>query len=148
MKLANRIKINVFVKPEEDEQKIVEALKSLLPFDLEKEKIILKKSTAQGFNERKIIIYDVVLEKESQTNTFLKFLKQKLNEEQRQLLVRQENRLDDDCCFYMRIDKQKLFNNELYITDEGECFHITFCVAAFPKKKECAREVVKRMFSA
>jgi len=147
MKLANKVKINVFVKPEEDEQKIVEALKQLLPFDLEKEKIMRKKSTVQGFDERKIIIYDITLQKENHTNTFLKFLKQKLNDEQREMLVRQENRLDDDCCFYMRLDKQKLLNNEFYVTDEGECFHITFCVAAFPKKKECAREVVKKMFS-
>ena len=146
MKLANKVKINVFVKPEEDEQKIVDALKQLLPFDLEKEKIELKRSSAQGFNERKIIIYDVVLEKENHTNNFLKFLKQKLNDSQKEMLVRQENRLDDDCCFYMRLDKQKLLNNEFYITDGGECFHITFCVAAFPKKKECAKEIVKKIF--
>jgi len=56
MKLANKVKINVFVKPEEDEQKNSGSIKAAAAFDLEKEKIMRKKSTVQGFDERKIII--------------------------------------------------------------------------------------------
>jgi RNA binding exosome subunit len=43
--------------------------------------------------------------------------------------------------------KQKLLNNELWITDCGECFHIRISIAAFPKKKEVALEVIKKIFS-
>ena len=147
MRLANNIKINVFVKPEDDEAAVKKHLLNLFPFNLEEEKIILHRSKAKGFNQREIIVLEVDLVKERHTNSFLDFFKEKLNEQQKQALLSQENRLDDDCNFFIRLDKQKLLNNEFWITDSGDCYHIRISVAAFPKKKERAREVVEKIFS-
>jgi RNA-binding protein len=147
MKYANRIVLTVFAKPEEGEAKIKETLIRLVPFSLEEEKITLRRSSAQGFNEKKIILYEIALEKESHTNAFIRQLKEKLNDEQRDMLVRQENRLDEECCYYLRLDKQKLIDGQYWLTDSGDCFHMKFCIAAFPKKRECAKEVVKKIFS-
>lgn len=146
MKLAHNVRMTVFIKPEENEQLLKEKLISLVPFSLEEEKLILKRTTAQGFGQKQIIIYELMLEKEKHTNAFLKFLTSKLDEPQKKMLVRQDNRMDDKFDFFIRLDKESLLNNQINITDCGECFHIRIAIAAFPRKREVALEVVKRIF--
>lgn len=162
MRLANNIKVSVFVKTtnkfvesinqdlqktENDEAAVKKHLLSLFPFDLEEEKIALLRNKTVGFNQREIIILEVELHKERHTNAFLEFLKSKFNEQQKSVILSQENRLDDDCNLFIRLDKAKLLKNEFWIIDTGDCFHIRICIAAFPKKKEKAKEIVEKIFS-
>ena len=147
MKLAHQIKISIFIKEEEDREKTFNRLLSLVPFDLKKEKIKLNEDTAMGFNNKKIKTYEIVLEKNRHINAFLEKLKEALSQEQKELLLKQaESRLDEDLHFFIRLDKEKLLNNEFWITDSGNCFHIRISIAAFPAKRELALEVVKEIF--
>lgn len=147
MKLAHKIKISVFCSPEKDEEKIRNSLISLIPFNLENEKVDLKETKAKGFNEKLIKILEIELEKEKHTAFFLKNLSEMLNEKQKELLIRQiKSRLDDNLHFFIRLDKEKFLKNELFITDSGNCFHIKISIAAFPAKKEKGIEIVKEIF--
>ena len=147
--LAHNIHITVFCKPEDDVGLITEKLLFLVPFDLKKEKIKFKKRTAVGFNNRKIIILEVYLKKESHTNLFLTDLVKKLTYEQKLLIKKQaESRLDHELNFFLRIDKSRLINeNKLWLTDKGDCYHIKIKIAAFPKKKEIALKIIDKIFS-
>ncbi|MBI2133296.1 hypothetical protein HYU11_01290 [Candidatus Woesearchaeota archaeon] len=148
MKIANSIKISVFAKEDENEAAIEEKLRELTSLDLEKEKINVKKQTATGFNEKKIRIMEIVLEKDRHIKAFIGFLKENLGEKQKEILLRQkESRLDNNLNFFIRLDKEKLLNNEFWITDSGNCFHIKANIAAFPKKKEKAVEIIKSIFT-
>lgn len=149
MKIAHSIKITVFVKEEENEEKIRKTLLSLLPFDLEKEKIELKQSIATSFNEKKIRIFEILLIKDKHVNIFLENLINKLSKETKELILKQaESRIDDKCNFFLRFSKDKLIKeNELWITDQGNCFHIKINLAVFPKKKENALEIINDFFS-
>ena len=147
MKLANSIKVTVFIKQGEDENSLRQKFLELFPFNLEDEKIALKKTKATGFNQKEIIIYEVGLCKDKHTNAFLKFLNSKLDEQQKKMLIMQENRLDDELDFFIRLDKESLLNNSFNITDCGECFHIRISIAAFPRKREVALDIVKKIFS-
>jgi RNA binding exosome subunit len=162
MKLANNIKVTVFIKttdksvesvsqdlqkPEEDENSLKDKFLELFPFNLEDEKILLKRSKATGFNQKEIIIYEVELNKDKHTNSFLKNLKEKLDEQQKIMLVRQEDRLDECLNFFIRLDKESLLNGQYQVTDCGQCIHIRISIAAFPRKREVALEVVKKIFS-
>ena len=71
MKLAYQIKAKVFSyeKNNEDEKLILDKFLQLFPFDLKDEKIGLMKSNAAGFGEKKIMIFDVFLNR-----SFLIFL--------------------------------------------------------------------------
>jgi len=161
MKLANIIKVSVFIKPTdksvesvsqdlqkpgEDENSLKLKFLELLPFNLEEEKIVLKKTRATGFGQKEIIIYEVELNKDKHTNLFLKNLKEKLDEQQRTMLIKQEDRLDERLNFFIRLDKQSLLQEQYQVTDCGECFHIRISIAAFPRKKDVALEVVKKIF--
>ncbi len=162
MKLANSIKATVFIKTTdksvesvsqdlqkqgEDEDSLKLKFLELFPFNFEEEKVILKKSKATGFNQKEIIIYEAELDKDKHTNAFLKNLKEKLDSQQRVMLVRQEDRLDDDLNFFIRLDKKSLLQDQYQVTDCGECFHIRISIAAFPRKREVALDIVKKIFS-
>jgi|SRR3989338_4565679 len=150
MKLAHQIKIKVFSyeKNNEDDKVILDKFLRLFPFNLKDEKITLNKINAAGFGERRITIFEVTLEKERYTNQFLGNLAKNLDEEQKKLVLSQlESRLDDNLDFFLRLDKSEyLKNNKLKLADSGNCFHIMISVAAFPKKREIALNIIKSLF--
>ena len=147
--LAHNICIIVFCKPEDNIEIITKKLLFLVPFDLKKEKIQLKKRTAIGFNEKKIIILELYLKKESHTNLFLNNLARNLTDEQKLLIKKQaESRLDKELTFFLRLDKSKLINEDkLWLTDKGDCYHIRIKIATFPHKREFALKIVEKIFS-
>jgi len=150
MKYAHLIKLNVFSKEGEDENRIKEKLLSFLTFkDLEKEKIKLEQKTATGFGQKTIGILEITLTKEKHTNAFIENLKEKLNNEQKELILKQaESRLDENLDFFLRFDKEKLINEDkLWLTDSGNCFHIKISIAAFPRKRENGLEIINKLFT-
>ena len=146
MRLANNIKISVFIKPEDDEPAVKKHLLALIPFDFEQEKLVLQRNMVTGFNQREIIILEVDFQKERLTNKFLEFLKSRFNDQQKESILKQENRLDEGCNLFIRLDKQKLLAGEYWIIDSGDCYHIRISIAAFPKKRERAKQVVEKIF--
>lgn len=147
MKLANIIKISVFVKPEENEEEIKRALLGLIPFNAEEEKITLSRSSATGFTKKKIEIFEIDLIKDKHINKFLESLNEKIGKSQKDLLLKQiESRLDDELNFFIRLDKPSLMQGNYLVTDSGDCYHIKISVAAFPRKKEVAAKVIRQIF--
>jgi RNA binding exosome subunit len=148
MKIANSVKLSVFAKDEEDPEKIKNKFLELIPFNLEEEKINLEQRKAIGFEEKEIRIFEILLEKEKHVNMFLENLIKNLSSETKEIILRQaETRLDDECNFFLRFSKDKLIKeNELWLTDQGNCFHIKLNIAAFPKKKETALEIIRKAF--
>jgi len=126
MKLANQIKVKVFSyeKNSEDDKLILNKFLQLFPFGLKDEKILLNRVNASGFEDRKITIFDVTLEKEKHTNIFLDNLIKNLDEGQKKRVLEQlESRLDDNLDFFLRFDKSEyLKNNKFALTDSGNCY--------------------------
>jgi RNA binding exosome subunit len=149
MKILNKAVVSVFVREGEDFEEIKSALVDLVPLDLEKEKIPLQRKTANSFEDKKIVILKIELEKTRHTNALIKKLLTKLNKEQKELLLRQaESRLDNHLHFFIRLDKDKLLNKEYEITDSGSCFHIKLHIAAFPSKREVGLGVIEKLLKA
>ncbi len=143
MRIAHNIRIRVFCKEWDDAEQVKKALIDIIPFDLEEEKLEIKTEKAELFEGRQMQIFSVFLKKDRHTNAFLKSLKKGLSDDQKNILIRQlDSRLDDQLHFFIRLDKNKLLNNEYCICDSGNCFHIDICVAAYPHKKEAARKLL------
>jgi RNA-binding protein len=146
MKLVHYIEMRVFSKEEANEEIIISKIKELFPFDFKKDKIKFTQRTAYGFDEKKIKILTVTIDKDRQTNKFIELFFSKLTGEQKQLLLKQiESRLDDKLHFYIRLDKDSLITNEFWITDSGNCFHFTFAIAAYPHRREVAVDIITKM---
>jgi RNA binding exosome subunit len=148
MKSFASVTLSVFAKPEDDAPKLKEGLLALAPFTLEEEKLTLQETTAQGFNQRTIHIYSIILLKDRHVNAWLEFLLQKLNHQQRLQLVREaESRLDTDLQFFIRLDKDLWTNDRaMQLTDSGDCYHLKLHVAAFPARRDVALGVVTNIF--
>ena len=145
MKSAHLVKLSVFSKEEDSEADVLKSFLSLVPFNLEEEKLQLKTSTAEGFEHKKIRVFELTLTKEKHTTKFLESLISRLNDDQKRLILNQaESRLDEDLNFFMRLDKDKLLEkNEYFITQSGNCFHLKMHIASFPAKRQNAMEVLR-----
>ncbi len=142
----NRIQCRVF--SEDDDNKTVDkCLAEFLPFNLKKEKILLEENSAKGFNEKDIKIIQFYLKKKKHINILLSHILEKMTNDDKKMLVEQaETRLDNENRFFIRFDKTELFNGNLKVTDEGDCFHFTFSIATFPKSRDKALEFVINLF--
>ena len=149
MKQLHNIWLTVYCKPEDNEKDILENLRKFFPFDLEEEKLKIERHSAMSIEERKIIIFQVHLEKTKHINKFIKHLNEILNKEQKELLLKQkESRLDNENHFFIRFDKDKLIDeNSFFITDKGKCYHLKMSIAAFPTTRENALKVVEEIFT-
>ena len=54
-----------------------------------------------------------------------------------------DSRVDDDCVFYMRLDKQKAVCGEYEISHGGDVISITAKIMAHPAKKEVALGIIR-----
>ena len=149
MKYAHQIRLSVFSYEHEDRNSVLESFLGFFPFSLEENKVLLKNTKASGFNKKIVEIFEAALAKDKLINQFLNNLLNNLNEVQKgQLLQQAESRLDADLNFFIRFDKDFwIKDRKLFITDSGNCFHLKVSVAAYPKKREVALNVVKELFS-
>ncbi len=148
MKQANKITIRAFTPPEEDREENKKTILELAGYteqEIEKEKIKYEEKNAKGFQERNIKIHTIELEKDRHCNKFLEKITNKLTEEDKNTLISQTNRLDDNMNFYIRLDKEKLNQGTYEVTETGECYHIKISVAAFPKRKDVAHKKIKEI---
>ena len=151
MKYAHLIQAKVFSyeKDYDDEKQIFEKIQQLFPFNFEDEKLQVTKTSAFGFNKKKIAVLEIILQKERHTSKFLESLANKLDVRQKRIILTQaESRLDNNLDFFLRFDKGELVKHDkLVLTDSGKCFHIRISLAAFPKKRQNALEIISKIFA-
>lgn len=149
MKLVNNVSVRVFCKPEDDENVVLQGLHNIIGFssvDVESQKLQIKKSVVSGF-EDDIKIFEFFVDKPRHVNVFLNNILSKLSFEDKQRLLCEDNRLDDNLDFFLRFSKPLILEDSFELTDSGDCFHIKLNLAVFPKKKEFAKDVISKLFS-
>jgi len=149
MKYAHLLKLTVFSYENENSQAVLDAFLQFFPFNLEENKVDFRKKNAHGFNESKIEILEVTLTKANLISQFLKNLLTNLYEAQKNNILQQvESRLDKNLDFFLRFDKDLWINEQkLILTDSGRCFHLKISIAAFPKKREIALNIIKDLLT-
>lgn len=142
--IAHTLVIEIFVSPEENVHAIRDKFINLFPFDFEKEEINLQEDTATGFSQKKIKIFRVNLSKNRHVKTFLLNMVKNLQNDTKEIILNQaEKRLDENFNFFLRFDKNKLLNQNMFqLTEQGDCILIRFKIAAFPKNKKNALAII------
>lgn len=142
MKIAHNFKIKVFVKNTENYDEVEKAFLSLLPEviikDLEDKKIKLEKEEMGGLE--KIRILSIYPKRNKYCNAFVKKLLSKI--ECSDLKKSVCDRIDNYSKCYIRLSKKDLLEGKYTLTDSGDCFHIKITIAAFPRRKEIARDMI------
>ncbi len=93
-----------------------------------------------------LIKVELSLSKEKHINLFLDKLKNELGTDVCSLIAEQENRVDENCNLFIRLDLDELQKGNFVLTDSGNCVHIKIKLATYPNKKEIALKVVKEIF--
>ena len=148
MKYAHLIKLTVFSYENENSQSVLDAFLMFVPFNIKENKIAFRKTNADGFNERNIEIFEATLTKANLISQFLNNILKNPDQNQKSSILQQaESRLDKNLDFFLRFDKDSWVNEKkLILTDSGKCFHLKISIAAFPKKRDIALNVINNLF--
>ncbi len=144
MKIAHYLAARVLCLPKEVDE-VSASLKSLLGCGKEKEAVITTTEPPEGATST---LVQSSLKKESDTNRLMKFIVANLsNEGKNQIYTEAESRVDKHLDFFLRFDKDEwMQNKKLKLTTKGNCFHLTFSMAAYPKSKGKAVALIKEIF--
>ncbi len=124
----------------EDEQRVLEALRTLLPDEVE-----VRRSKLRGHHGNPIVGFEARVGRRRFLHEFWRGLMAKLRAEELKKLERiAPERIGGDCCLYLRFDKQLAHSGELALTESGDAIHLKLKVAAYPARREVAIGLVKR----
>lgn len=124
------IDLRAFCYSTEDEKRVAQALHTFLPEDTE-----LDRAENEGFHGDRIVVFSARLENADYIRHVLRRLAEL--EDFDQLLTELNDRIDEDCSFFVHLDKQAAFADQVEL---GQGIALRGKVKAYPAKKETAVE--------
>ncbi|ADP77617.1 Protein of unknown function DUF54 [Methanothermus fervidus DSM 2088] len=126
--MIHNISYRVFVHATENEDKVLEALRTIIPnAKPEKEEI-------EGHHHNPIL---VMKEKITDKKTIKKFI-ETMKEIGKEINNDLENMIDNHANLFLRFDKQEAYKGRIKLTTHGDAIHIKAKIKAYPAKKSVA----------
>ena len=123
------LRINVFCYATENEQLIHDSMVDLVGTDEFECDIV------DSEHGNKLIVFSMEMTKQRMVDTLFGNLGREICNEVAGTL---EERIDDDCVFYMRLDKQSLVQGRYITAHHGDVLSLTGKVVSHPARKEIA----------
>jgi len=132
------IDLRTFCYATEDEARVEQALGTYLPEEFE-----VDRATSEGHHGDRIVVLSARVERADE-------MRQVLNQVARfddieTVLAELDERIDDNCSFFLRLDKQAAFNGRVA---RGDGITLRAKVEAYPAKKEHAIENAREALDA
>jgi len=129
------VDLRAFCYATEDEKRVADALRTLFPDDDELE---LDRTETEGFHGDRILVLSIRLERADE----MRYVLSKLTDldDIRTVIDELDDRVDDDCTFFLTLDKQAAFRGEVA---HGDGITLRAKVEAYPAKKGRAVENVR-----
>jgi RNA binding exosome subunit len=139
----NMANVSTLAHATEDEQKVLKALRVLLPDEVEIRMVKLK-----GHFGNPILKFTASIKQRRLVRELWKRMTTKLRAGELVKLGRvAPERIDETCHLYLRFDKQLACAGELALTEGGDAVHIKLKVAAYPADREVATKIVQEFIS-
>jgi len=122
-------KIRIFCYATEDEEKVHDIIARIAGTDEADAEI------SDGHHGNQMIIFSADLKSDAECREMFKRLGKDVVDEITGTLG---SRIDDDCTFYMRLDKQAAVSERYEIAHHGDVVSITCKIASHPARKELA----------
>ena len=123
------VRVQVFCYATERQELLEETLAELLGTDEFTEDV------SEGEHGDTMLILEARLTKQSEYNALFRKLVSDIRE---CIKADVENRVDEDCVFYMRLDKQKAVRGEYEVAHHGDVISITGKIQSHPARKDVA----------
>ncbi|MDZ7688698.1 MAG: RNA-binding protein [Halobacteriales archaeon] len=132
------IDLRAFCYATEDEERVERAMRHYLPDECN-----VERETSEGHHGDEIVVLSARVENADDVRHVMDKV---LEAGERERIVDEiGERVDDDCSFHLRLDKQEAYSG---VSALGEGLHLRAKVEAYPAKREKAVEAVQRSLSA
>ncbi len=133
------IDLRAFSYVTEDEQRVEDALRQFLPEEFE-----LDRATSEGHYGDRILILSARVEKARGIRTVLEAIGDLADEEFARIERELEERVTENCEFFLTLDKQAAYGGEIAL---GDGITLRGKVEAYPAKKEHALDNIEETLS-
>ncbi|MDI6888352.1 MAG: RNA-binding domain-containing protein [Methanocellales archaeon] len=139
--MIHYITLRAFVHATENPSKVETALRLFIPEDCE-----INTSKTEGHFGNPITVFTAKLEKRA-CKPFMEILKCLPAAELSKLRREVEQRVDDDCNFHIRLDKQSACNGTVRLTRTEDAIDIKMKVKTYPSKRDSAIKIMEGLLS-
>jgi len=138
--MIHNLSYRAFVYGTENEEKVREAISTLLPAAQPNKEI------TEGYHKNQVIILQEKITKKRELKDFLEKL-HSLNPSAKKRILRElESKMDERGNLFLRFDKQRAYLGDLKVVDHGDSLHLKLKIAAYPSRKEEALKVARQIF--
>jgi hypothetical protein len=132
------VELRTFCYATEDEKRVTQALRTFLPEETE-----LDRAESTGYHGDRIVVLSTRLENADGVRHVLERLTELPDFEQ--VLEELDERVDDNCSMFLRLDKQAAFRGDVRL---GDGITLRSKVEAYPAKKAAAVENARSALEA
>ncbi len=141
---AHHVRLTTFIHATEDEDKVLEAIGTLIPEEVDEEDVIFDIAETSGYFGNPIKVVNVEIKRSKAVRAFLRELRELLSEDDRRYLLENlDEKVDEEGTLYIRFSKQKAYLGELEIDEGEDVIQVRIKVKAFPMRKEAVIKAVK-----
>lgn len=123
------VKIRLFCYSTEDETRLEELMTSINGGN------DFQKELTEGHHGNTLVIMESEMTKDRETRPLFAGLGMELVSE---IIDDLDNKIDEDCVFHLRLDKQKALGGEYRIAHHGDVISVTAKIVSHPARKENA----------
>ncbi|WP_297421636.1 RNA-binding protein [Thermococcus sp.] len=141
---AHYVRLTTFIQATEDEDKVLEAIATFIPEEIDDEDTIFNIDETRGFFGNPIKVVNVEIKRSKAVRQFINYFKELLSEEDRNYLLKHlDEKVDEEGTFYVRFNKQKAHLGDVEIDEGPDVIQVRIKVKAFPMRKEAVVKAVK-----
>jgi RNA binding exosome subunit len=129
------VDLRAFCYVTEDEKRVADALGQFLPGEFE-----LDRAESEGHYGDPILVLSTRVETDAGIQTVLDSLRELPEGERERLAAELDERVDEDCAFFVSLDKQAAASGEMRL---GDGISLRAKVEAYPAKRERAIEAIE-----
>ena len=139
MPFVSKIETRAYARATEVLERVVASVQSIFPEHLRK-KLTITKSKAEGQAGNAIIVINATLDGQKDCEPVMNYIFEQMDSNSRRAIERSlDIRLEEECVFFLRIDKQAAFLGNLKMADEADVISARFHFKHIPR---CKREEV------
>ncbi|NJF24925.1 RNA-binding protein [Thermococcus sp. Bubb.Bath] len=141
---AHHVRITTFIQATEDEDKVLDAIATFIPDEIDEDDIYLDVNETKGYFGNPIKVVNAEIKRSRAVRVFLENLKELLSDEDRNYILEHlDEKVDEEGTLYLRFNKQKAYLSEVKLDEGADVVQIRIKVKAFPMKKEAVVEDVR-----
>ncbi|ANF22895.1 RNA-binding protein [Thermococcus piezophilus] len=141
---AHHVRLTTFIHATEDEDKVLEAISTFIPEEIDDDDVLFDIVETQGFFGNPIKVVNVEIKRSKAVRTFLEYFKELLSDRDKTyLLDHLDEKVDEEGTFYVRFNKQRAYLGEAEVDEGEDVIQIKIKAKAFPIKKEAVVKAVR-----